>query len=1634
MKIRNLQDYIKQWSAVDSLPLLGTDDEPFLSKLNGEETHVDAWIEGSASFANNAQEQLFYEFVQNAFDADADSLMFYMNKDYLIILNNGNPFYTDPRSDKERDGQLYNFLAKGKSQKHNDSRKLGNFGQGSKLLYTLIANTGLESNSELLSMAIKNEKRGPYLISWDNDEQLQNFLEDRNKWELGDFKDYQHNMLIAKILMSYYPITPGIDETLFSKEEISNVIAAFNNLVDPRRNINRLRQGTALIVPLGKGQYERINAPENVHHVRERLGDFAAVQGDKPKNKKNKLKYISVFGSEVPVRDVKSIFVSIPVGSKDVEYQICFNPELAKKGVVNFYKALPIHETRCGLGFIIDSENFEVNDSRQLIQDKDKTGKLLEMVFKKLKSEIHDKIRTDSTSWDYIYQCLLDTNIPDTADFKYVRDAFNEILRPLLESYVLNTEGGYDTKDNSYYNPTLSSLVPLAEIGVYNKHWVSKEVHDKLKTNHGILVESRTISQILNFSIQINLTSWILSLTASTYAIFHKEACKELEKIDRQIFLSNHKHIFSWKELNSALNVYFLSDSTEKGDFEIFPTSEYVVEKIPALSTFDYWTLTYNKLCTNVDSFAKEDAGKELVCGLLVKYKKAMDSLNRASDADKKVRSFVLLTNMHGDRVSFRNLLLSRPAPDSVLFDSFVLKGYCPNNLPKVWCVGKKSLWAWLKNSFDLIKVLPDWGTMTKQYLKDIRFAYNCIDEPSDNDRVKLYLTEDGIPTSKPCYALSGNKLNLTDYAIATKALSAPDRVFVPAAYREELISLPFELDRLSVQECLSTSVLYDLESVRVFFRATENLLNKHAISKTSGGKFQFSDSKGKNFIDEDLTVNIKKVFITAGYSPIPSDVVPFLSDEKKAEYNPLNKELLLDVIESVDDSIEVFPLIEKSDSAVKKRYFEKLYIDINSQLDESDTPWKIIYFVTKNPEYTENLTAHLTYKKNNLPEEIQGHIITLEDHLYDVYNLLPNIKESNELIEKFLSLLPDPELFRSFFYNGKIIEPDAENIYNQLRSEYLTVAQLEYCLDYSIINLADYDNLKINDNTKLSDALDMIYNRRFKSFNRWFTIAGFDANIQVFADKSLLLRDEYLPSALDQWLESHDDAALLMTGLKTEETPLVAIRKAIRDNFEYPVENWEELDMILRTIKWMCSKTIIYGSAAYHTALQFIDKLPDDVSELPLLYFTGNLTSADDECSYPVLQMKSSISNSWYLVSEGLRSVLFIEQYVESQKFRDYVSGQKICIVPNADFLRRHHLKLNARVEANRAAQETKDCHEWDGALYDKWKEAYPKYRILLSDKDIAITFTLSMKDDVKYQDDVRNAEFGYNNNTDYNGSGYIIVRSASSTKQVVNNLKVCKDEDCLEWFRPAYIELCDLLLTMIEEKQDVDEILSPSYIPSGGGKTSGRGTGKGKGNLQVPDDMLNAVKGLMGKLSAEELNVINERMDDIKKALQAMDEDEPTSKVRATIGYIGEQIYDRYLTKRGIEHEYVADPDGQKVGEYDFLLMVNGESMYIDVKTNLYSLEDGTAPFYIHRSQSAFMQKNPDAKFRIVRVSLTDISIEKEYERLKGIYGADADPATNSKLQDACKKIADKYWKGATIETFDAKSPEYGLTITRL
>ena len=115
--------------------------------------------------------------------------------------------------------------------------------------------------------------------------------------------------------------------------------------------------------------------------------------------------------------------------------------------------------------------------------------------------------------------------------------------------------------------------------------------------------------------------------------------------------------------------------------------------------------------------------------------------------------------------------------------------------------------------------------------------------------------------------------------------------------------------------------------------------------------------------------------------------------------------------------------------------------------------------------------------------------------------------------------------------------------------------------------------------------------------------------------------------------------------------------------------------------------------------------------------------------------------------------------------------------------------------------------------------------------------------------------------------------------------------------------------------------------------------------------------------------------------------------------------------------------------VGDYDF--EVKTDNMFVDVKTTLYSLKDGTAPFYLHRSQNVFMQKHPDAQYHIVRISLIDLNLKRSYEELRDTYGKDANPLENPHLRNRCEKIAKRYWKGAKIEEFDALSPEYAIRI---
>lgn len=399
MKIRDLRRYIADRCDIDEpdLSLLGDSEEPFLVNLWGKDKAVESLIEESASFAQHSEEQLFYEFVQNAFDANATDLFFYVNENYLIVLNNGDPFYTDRKikGEEQRDGQLYSFLAKNKSDKFKKKDKLGNYGQGSKLLYTLLIDDSAGHNNEALIKAIRDEKKGPYLISWADSTQLHNFLLDRYEWEYESPYDDWNNLLVAKIILSYYPVMPGTDGLLFSENDYHDIVKAFNDLVDPKRNVNKLQQGTALIIPLGQGQYKKINSLKNRERVLARLGIFASIQKDKPQNVTKKLQHIYVFNEESRLYPVVSIFHHTKIKDEDFDFHFAFHPIFAQDNCVNFFKALPILDTKYHLGFIIDSQDWETDPSRQRLLFLSKVADQLSYVFPEILQKIL-KIKKES--------------------------------------------------------------------------------------------------------------------------------------------------------------------------------------------------------------------------------------------------------------------------------------------------------------------------------------------------------------------------------------------------------------------------------------------------------------------------------------------------------------------------------------------------------------------------------------------------------------------------------------------------------------------------------------------------------------------------------------------------------------------------------------------------------------------------------------------------------------------------------------------------------------------------------------------------------------------------------------------------------------------------------------------------------------------------------------------------------------------------------------------------------------------------------------------------------------------------------------------------------------------------------------
>lgn len=1649
MKIRDIGQYLEGYCPEADRSLLGTDEEPFLEKIYGLGQQLDSTIRDVASFAKDSEEQLFYEFVQNAFDAKADSLCFYFDNDYLIVLNNGEPFYTHKYEHKKLpDGQLYNFLAKGKSLKAGDQSKSGEFGQGSKLLYTLISDKGAASNQSLLIKAIKQEKKGPYLVSWGNDAQLANFrFQTIQGWTPTDPHKEDPDLLVCKILMTYYPMAPGVDNDLFSNREFVDIRKAFERLVDPKRSIIRLDKGTALIVPLGKGQGEAIADEGNIKKVLARLGGFAALTADKEKNHGRHLERILVNNQEVQMQhNVQSLFINykLPDADDKFSYQFAFNPDFAKDGVVTLFRTLPITEARYNMGFIIDSPNFEHDSSRQRINDTKKTSLQLKEAFKHLLEEVQTIRFKQPEQFDYLYDAIIASHPLKKEDVFFISTPFYETFGPFFRQNVKTQDGTYLPMEKVRIPYELCKLIPLSTVGITQYQWISEDIAKREISRFGIVAEPWALKDVLLAADSTKLAEWIASLSKEEYLKFHEHFVKFSKENDvlfnKPLLKTNKGNVYSLQAVISADNPVILYDEKAgHAHLDRCLEVEYLLGTVSYLSqdgTSNNGTINVSKIVKQIEFFQGADDRLDVACRVLVDAK-------RFSRAEKALKDHVaLFPGQDGKYRPFKQMLRQKPE-GTILFDSFCAYGYIPDveGLDELFISTKKDIWDWLVENFDELQSLPDWESQHPTYIKDIIRVYKDAEEPDES--LTLYLDANGVPSAEKTFRLKDEHLDSEQYDLFGMFAETKSYPLVPYSFRKILSEAPFDTEVASIGDIIGQEAFVDSQLLGCIVSvAGTSILKNFKVTHQSEDKYHIVRLlKETNYTCAIGSEAIDTALDTIRYCCISPEVCRYFERSKLAEFElTTSHEMMQNVIDLIQPGQlpVLLPVVRNHNATIVASYFEHLpNLFINENVQEEDPEWQVIrYAMTKISEggttygFRDKLLQLIMFKGERLPDSIKSGIVLFNGTEYELYKLIHDSKTENELVDDFLACIPDPDEFRRTVYANKQEEQSPDDIYEDLHDCYLDIEQLRFCLDYSLINHCVYKELEINEQTSLSDALEMISTNSFAGFDEYFKMKDFDKDIQVYAPKEILLEEEKLPSAITSWIDKDPQKALsLLKGLHTSADDYIAIRTALKDstpffNLSGVVEDEEKLS---RTIEWIVNQAFkipfLYSDSRCNVLRDILDRLPEDTESLPALRFTPNFVKEEDGLSYQILSFE-------YLDDEAVL-MEFDNVYGNSSKIegkpalKNFFRQHKVCGY-TVNYLSKQNLNDRTRYRINTTA-EKKDYEEWGAKVYTQWRNTDESegVRIYLSEQPVNIVLTVT--DESSGQEALklssRDDLYGFDKE-----SKTVIIQhpNAEYPSEMKTLERVAKAED---FFKNPFISLQSIYVDMVEQGYD------PNALDENEKKAVEIAQKLGEENIEKINENLDTIKDIVEGLTEEELKTVAENKDKIKNLLEDFQDDDESmeSKVRKTIGYIGELIYQQYLENNHIKYDYAAS---HGVGDYDFMLPATDArpTLYVDVKTNLYSFKEEAVPLYIHKSQNAFMQKHPDEPFRIVRISLADLELTKSYERVRDLYGAEADYEADSRLKKDCQKIAKDYWRKARIEEFDAASPEYGIKIERL
>jgi len=465
-----------------------------------------------------ADDQAIYELIQNADDSKSSFFSVSYNEKYLLCINNGNYFSDNDMS------AIINVAGNFK-----EGEDIGTFGIGFKILHRLV---GKDDGRD----AIINDYYGPIIFSWNKPSQFEKFINGdpiiitglgaKGK-ENYDYEKDKENAWLVKILYTCFPsnykepVRIGDYETRESKFDEAELLEmrTFLEKVLEDTNIKgegrrKLQNGSIFFLKLGPGKKKFLD--DGIDKIKSGLSySFKFL---------NSLEKIYINGEEILEQKVDFYSKSYPVLSdefsqvnpknkkRDIKFTFAFYKDYRKaenlrEGIVpNLYTFFSMDEEKNGFNFLLHCNAFDMSNNRRHLQSNSQINeKLLPLIANDINLYLEKQKDKNRDLFLSLYANLLLSNEPVSKPhlknyfFKFLKDYLHQNI-PTQSGFSSNSE---NVKIKTTYLPIKPSDFDCPEIEwfVWFNEKTDKALIDEARSSEKLKLQKWDIVDLLKYAI-----------------------------------------------------------------------------------------------------------------------------------------------------------------------------------------------------------------------------------------------------------------------------------------------------------------------------------------------------------------------------------------------------------------------------------------------------------------------------------------------------------------------------------------------------------------------------------------------------------------------------------------------------------------------------------------------------------------------------------------------------------------------------------------------------------------------------------------------------------------------------------------------------------------------------------------------------------------------------------------------------------------------------------------------------------------------------------------------------------------------------------------------------------------------------